>query len=174
MLTTEYTDLMPVREFATDRGTRTALLEAYNDLGWPDNDPVLAELLAVREERARLLGFTDWADFETETRMIGTGAAIPAFLDRLDEASRDAAAAEYERLLARLRRDVPDAEAVTSADYWFLMSALKREEYDVDAQLVRSYFRFDRVLRRRARDDGPAARPAVRAGGGLRRGTRTS
>ncbi|HEX5860178.1 MAG TPA: M3 family metallopeptidase [Microbacterium sp.] len=146
VLTTEYTDLMPVREFATDRGTRTALLEAYNDLGWPDNDPVLAELLAVREERARLLGFTDWADFETETRMIGTGAAIPAFLDRLDEASRDAAAAEYERLLARLRRDVPDAEAVTSADYWFLMSALKREEYDVDAQRVRSYFRFDRVL----------------------------
>jgi len=146
VLTTEYTDLLPVREFATDRGTRTALTEAYNDLGWPDNDPVLAELLAVREERARLLGFSDWADFETETRMIGAGAEIPAFLGRLDDASRDAAAREYERLLARLRRDVPDAEAVTSADYFFLMSAIRREEYDVDAQLVRSYFRFDRVL----------------------------
>ena len=146
VLTTEYTDLLPVREFASDRGTRTAVLEAYNDLGWPDNDVVLAELLAVREERARLLGFTDWADFETETRMIGAGAEIPPFLARLDEASGPAAAAEYDRLLARLRRDLPDAEAVTSADYWFLMSALKREEYDVDAQVVRSYFRFDRVL----------------------------
>lgn len=145
-LTTEYTDLMPVREYAADRGTRTALLEAYNDLGWPDNDVVLAELLAVREERARLLGFTDWADFETETRMIGSGAEVPRFLARVDEASLAASAAEYERLLTRLRVDVPDAEAVTSADYWYLMGALKREEYDVDAQLVRSYFTFDRVL----------------------------
>jgi thimet oligopeptidase len=38
VLTTEYTDLMPVREYATDRATRTALVAAYNDLAWPVND----------------------------------------------------------------------------------------------------------------------------------------
>ncbi|BDV29654.1 M3 family metallopeptidase [Microbacterium terricola] len=146
VLTTDYPDLMPVREYATDRGTRTALVAAYNDLAWPENEPVLAELLAVREERARLLGYTDWADFETEPRMIGSGAAIPAFLDRLDEASRDAAAAEYPLLLERLRVDDPDAEAVTLADFWYLASALKAENHDVDALEVRSYFSFDRVL----------------------------
>ena len=80
---------------------------------------MLAELLEVRAERARLLGYADWADYETETRMIGSGAAIPAFLDRLDEASADAAAAEYARMLERLRRDVPDADAVTIADFWY-------------------------------------------------------
>ncbi|WP_137844093.1 M3 family metallopeptidase [Microbacterium sp. 2FI] len=145
-LTTEYTDLMPVREYATDRATRIALLNAYNDLAWPENEDVLAELLAVREERARLLGYTDWADYETETRMIGAGAAIPAFLARLDEASAEAAAAEYPVLLERLRRDVPDAATVTIADFWHVLGAIKREQYDVDAQLVRSYFPFDRVV----------------------------
>ncbi|MET0735134.1 MAG: M3 family metallopeptidase [Microbacterium sp.] len=145
-LTTEYTDLMPVREYASSRETRVALLSAYNDLAWPDNDPVLAELLAVRDERAGLLGFTDWADYETEPRMIGAGAEIPAFLAKLDAASADAAAVEYARLEERLRREAPDADAVSIADFWYILGALKREEYDVDAQLVRSYFPFDRVL----------------------------
>ncbi len=152
VLTTEYTDLMPVREYATDRATRTALLSAYNDLAWPDNDRVLAELLAVRNERAQLLGYGDWADFETETRMIGHdqpgggSAAIAAFLARLDDASAPAAAAEYPVLLERLRRDDPTASEVTIADFFYLLSTLRRELHDVDAQRVRSYFSFDRVL----------------------------
>ena len=97
VLTTEYTDLMPVREYASDRATREAIVAAFNDLAWPENEPILAELLEVREERARLLGYADWAAYETEPRMIGEGPAIPAFLARLDEASAAAAAAEYPR-----------------------------------------------------------------------------
>jgi len=146
VLTTEYTDLMPVREYATDRDTRIGLISVYNDLAWPENEEVLSELLAVRAERAHLLGFTDWADYETETRMIGAGAEIPAFLARLDAASAPAAAAEYELLRARLESEVPGAGEVTIADFWYLLGALKRDDYDVDAQLVRSYFPFDRVL----------------------------
>ncbi|WP_457100428.1 M3 family metallopeptidase [Microbacterium sp. P5_E9] len=146
VLTTEYTDLMPVREYASDRATREAIVAAFNDLAWPENEPILAELLEVREERARLLGYADWAAYETEPRMIGEGPAIPAFLARLDEASAAAAAAEYPQLLDRLRQDAPDAAAVTIADFWYVLGAIKREQYDVDAQEVRAYFSFDRVL----------------------------
>lgn len=145
-LTTEYTDLMPVRDYATVRATRVALVSAFNDLAWPENDSVLAELLEVRAERARLLGFGDWADFEIETRMIGTGDEIPAFLGRLDTASVDAAGTEFARLQDRFRREEPDADTVTIADFWYLLNGLKREDYDVDAHLVRSYFPFTRVL----------------------------
>ncbi len=151
VLTTDYPDLMPIREYATDRATRTALVAAYNELAWPANDAVLAELLRVRAERAHLLGYGSWADYETETRMIGRGtrsggAAIADFLGRLDEASGPAADAEYPLLLERLRHDDPEATEVTVADFFYLLSALRRERHDVDAQLVRSYFTFDRVL----------------------------
>ncbi len=90
-LTTEYTDLMPVREYASDRAVRHALVGAYNDLAWPENEAVLAELLAVRAERAALLGYGDWADYETETRMIGSSAAIASFLDQVAAAVGPAA-----------------------------------------------------------------------------------
>lgn len=146
VLTTEYTDLMPVREYARDRATRLALVGAYNDLAWPENETVLADLLEIRAQRAALLGYADWAEYETETRMIGSGAAIPEFLTRLAEASGPAALREHDRLLARLRQDEPDADSVTTADFWYLISTVKREEYAVDAQEVRSYFPFDRVL----------------------------
>lgn len=152
VLTTDYPDLMPVREYATDRATRAALVGAYNDLAWPENDAVLAELLAVRAERAALLGYGSWADYETDTRMIGRGTdghggdAIAAFLARLDEASGPAADAEYPVLLERLRQDDPEASEVTIADFFYLLGVLRRERHDVDAQLVRSYFTFDRVL----------------------------
>lgn len=145
-LTTEYTDLMPVREYARDRRTRIALVSAYNDLAWPENEAILAELLAVREELSRLLGFTDWADYEADTRMIGSGAAIPTFLSRVDEVSAAAAQDEYARVLRRLQQDEPAASEVAIADFWYLLGTLKREEYDVDAQEVRSYFPFPRVL----------------------------
>jgi thimet oligopeptidase len=145
VLSTDYPDLMPIREYATDRATRLALVGAYNDLAWPDNDAVLAELLEVRAERARLLGYADWADYETETRMIGSGAAVVQFLERLDEASRAAADREYPEVLERLRQDAPEADEVTIADFWHVLSVLKREQHDVDAQRVRSYLPFERV-----------------------------
>ncbi len=145
-ISTDYPDLLPFADYATDRSARTAVLRAYNDLAWPENDAVLAELLAVRAERAGVLGYTDWADYETEPRMIGSGAAIPVFLDGVDEATRDAALREYDIVLERLRRDDPEADVVTTADRAYVLGALKRELYDVDAQIVRSYFRFDAVV----------------------------
>jgi thimet oligopeptidase len=144
-LTTEYTDLMPVRDYASDRATRIALVSAFNDLAWPENEDVLRELLDVRAERARLLGFADWADYETETRMIGSGSEIAAFLARLDATSDEAAAAEFIRLQRRLQDEVAGVDAVTVADFWYLLNGLKHDDYDVDAQLVRSYFPFERV-----------------------------
>jgi len=145
-LTTDYPDLMPVREYCTVRATRTALVSAYNDLAWPANEAVLTELLAIRAERAELLGYGNWADYETEPRMVGSSAGIREFLARVDEASADAAQAEYPLLLERLRRDEPDADDVTVADFFHLLSTLRSELHDVDPQRVRSYFPFERVL----------------------------
>lgn len=145
-VTTDYPDLMPIREYATERSTRWAMTDLQNGLAWEANEPVLAELLRNRQERAELLGFRDWADVETATRMAGSSARVHEFLAEVDAASAGGVDAEYELLLARLRQDVPEADAVTTADFAYLVSAVKREQFDVDAQQVRSYFAFDRVL----------------------------
>ncbi|MFE6736313.1 M3 family metallopeptidase [Microbacterium sp. NPDC057650] len=145
-LSTDATDVMPVSNYASDRATRMALTAARADLAWPENDAVLAELLEVRQQRADLLGYGNWSDYETEDRMAGSSARVAAFLDEVDEASAAASAREYDFLLARLREEEPDAEAVTAADQLYLLTRMHAERFAVDSQEVRSYLAFDRVL----------------------------
>lgn len=146
VLSTDNLDVMAVITYAHDRETRMALRRARADLAWPENDAILAELLEVRQQRAELLGYASWADYETETRMAGSAARIASFLDEVDEASRAAADAEYDVLLARLRQDLPDAAEVTGADHQYLLARLHEERFAVDAQEVRRHLDFERVL----------------------------
>ncbi|BDZ40547.1 hypothetical protein GCM10025863_31610 [Microbacterium suwonense] len=145
-LSTDNLDVMAVVSYARDRATRVALHRARADLAWPANDPVLAELLDVRQQRADLLGYASWADYETETRMAGSAARIASFLDEVDEASRAASDAEYELLLARLRQEIPDAAEVSTADQYYLLTRLHEERFAVDSQEVRRHLDFERVL----------------------------
>jgi len=144
-LTTEYPDMVPFRTYATDPAARLALTREYLLLAYPANEPILAELLRLRAERAALLGYPDWPTYEVETRMIGSGAAVAEFIDRLDALTADAATADVATMLARFRQDDPEATQVTSADNLYYDQVIRREDYDVDAQEVRQYFRYPAV-----------------------------
>ena len=49
---------------------------AFNNRAWPANDELLRELLELRAEHARLLGYSGWPDYDAEVKMIGAGDAI--------------------------------------------------------------------------------------------------
>ncbi len=144
-LTTDYPDYMPVRTLAVDRSLREDLTVAFLTRAWPENEPVLGELLAVRRELARTLGYDDWPAFDAEVKMISTGPAIPEFIDMITERAREAAAADHDALLARARQDHPDLVQITAVDRSFYSELRRREECDVDAREVRRYFDFDDV-----------------------------
>lgn len=144
-VTTDYPDFVPFRRFAHDAGSRRALVRAFLNRGWPANDATLRELLAVRAERAALLGYGGWPDFDAEVKMIGSGAAIAAFIDQIEELARPGGERDRGALLERLRRDRPDAAGLDGADSAYYLEALRREVYDVDAQEVRRYLPFGAV-----------------------------
>ncbi|QNN53265.1 M3 family metallopeptidase [Nocardioides mesophilus] len=147
VLTTDYPDVFPVRTFARDPEARRAVLAEFDRRGWPANEQVLHELLRIRAERARLLGYPDWPDYDAEVKMIGSGTAIAAFIDRLDAAVQPAARAEVEQLRARQLDDQPDAAEFAWSDLGFYVEAVRRERFGVDAEQVRGYFDFAAVHR---------------------------
>ena len=55
-ITTDYPDYLPFRTFARDAAARRELTVEFLNRAWPDNDAVLHEMLALRDERARMLG----------------------------------------------------------------------------------------------------------------------
>ena len=144
-ITTEYPDYVPFMTFATDRDARAALLHEFRNRAWPENDGVLEELLTLRAEQARLLGYADWPSYDAEVKMIGKGSAIPEFIDRIADAAEAPGRRDVAVLLARLQQDHPDATAVDGRDGSFYAEVIRRENFDVDAQLVRTYFDFQKV-----------------------------
>lgn len=144
-ITTDYPDSVPFRTFAQDAAARRELTIQFLDRGWPDNDAPLRELLGVRHERATTLGYASWADYDAEQKMIGDGAAIARFIDRVAAASQIAARADHARLLQRFRVDRPGATQIDAADTAYYTEVVRREDFGVDAREVRAYFDFPRV-----------------------------
>lgn len=145
VVTTDYPDYVPYMTFGGDRAARAALVHAFQNRAWPQNDSLLRELLELRREHATLLGYADWPSYDAEVKMIGKGSAIPEFVDRIAEVSEQAGRRDYATVLERLQQDHAEATEVSSIDKLFYSEVLRRERYDVDAQQVRTYFDFAKV-----------------------------
>ena len=144
-ITTEYPDYVPFMTFGRDREARAQLLHEFRNRAWPQNDAVLKELLELRDEHARLLGYTDWPSYDAEVKMIGKGSAIPEFIDRIADAADGPGRRDMAVLLARLQQDHPEVERVDGTDASYYAEVVSRENFDVDAQEVRTYFDFTKV-----------------------------
>jgi thimet oligopeptidase len=141
----DYPDVFPMLQFATDRDARVAVHVAFLNRGWPANDEVLTELLALRHELATLLGYDGWPAYDAEVKMIKSGEAIESFVDKISKAAEASAIRDRDLLLQRIRQDRPDAEVLDPADSTRYLEILRQERHGVDAQQVRRYFSFDRV-----------------------------
>ncbi len=144
-ITTDYPDVYPFLMFASEPDARRRIHVAFLSRAWPANDALLHELLALRAEHASLLGYADWTEFDAEVKMIGSGAAIGDFIERLVAVSDESARRDRDVLLERLRRDDPGATSIDRADATHYAELVRRESFDVDAQQVRRYFDFARV-----------------------------
>ncbi|HEY5265935.1 MAG TPA: M3 family metallopeptidase [Acidimicrobiales bacterium] len=144
-ITTDYPDFVPFSQFCDDADARLELTSAFLNRGWPENEATLRELLAARNERARMLGYAGWPDYAAEDKMLSTGKGVADFIDRVATLARAGGERDRAELLERLRRDRPHATGMNSADRGYYSELLRREIYDVDAQLVRRYFDFEAV-----------------------------
>jgi thimet oligopeptidase len=142
-ITTEYPDVHPFLTFSRDHEARRTVAMEYFNLAWPENDQVLGDLLRLRQEKAQLLGYADWADFDAEIKMIGKGAAILEFVDKVAGDALPAAQRDLAVLAERGARD--GVETVDLSSWRYCFEAVKRERYGVDAQAVRRYFDFAKV-----------------------------
>ncbi len=147
VLTTEFPDYLPVMTFARSANLRRKMFLAYQTRAFPQNVPVLEELLEVRREIAGLLGFATWADLATADQMMESSANMQAFLDQLDQATREGAQREYAAVLAFAQKTSEKAApgAIDAASRGFWLEQYRRAEFAFDSQAVRPYFAYEKV-----------------------------
>ena len=103
-ITMDYPDSLPISSYAKNEDLRKRMYIAYNNRAYPQNEAVLDRMIARRYELANLVGFTNWADYITADKMVGSGKNAAMFIDRIVDASGTMAAKEYQTLLTRRKR----------------------------------------------------------------------
>ena len=143
--TTDYSDYLPIVSYAKNEDLRKRMFMAYYNRAYPQNMAVLDRMIAKRYELANLVGFTNWADYITADKMVGSGKNAAMFIDRIDEASECMATKEYRTLLTRKQKDVPAAKVVNAWERDYYSELVRQSDYNFDSQSVRPYFQYDRV-----------------------------
>ena len=168
-LTVRYPCYMPVMQYAEDRSLRAVMHRAAatlaSDIGvaseW-DNTSVIARILELRRDEARLLGYANFAELSLVPKMAQTPAEVLAFLRDLAARTRPFAERDYAELVtfAKTELDLPD---VGAWDIAFIAEKLKARRFSYSEQELRQYFPEDRVLAGLFRVVETIYRVAVRA-----------
>jgi len=144
---------LPVLTFADDADLRAECYRAYAtrasdqgpDAGRFDNGPVLEEILSLRQDKARLLGFESYAHYSLERKMARTPREVLGFLRDLAARTRPVAHAEYQALcaFAHARHGKQQVEAW---DLGYFAEKLKQQRFEISQEDLRPYFPVERVI----------------------------
>ena len=143
--TTEETDYDPVITYASNDELRKRMYLAYTTRAYPKNKEILMDVLRTRNELAKMLGYSSWADFATADQMIGSASNMKSFLNDVDQASRDTAKREYGMLLEFARQKQPGLTTIPAYSGFYWYEQYRRSVFNFDSQSVRPYFPYDRV-----------------------------
>jgi oligopeptidase A len=143
---------LPVMQYADNRALRATLHRAYatraSDLGarpeW-DNTTVIDRILALRQEAARLLEYSTYADVSLVPKMANSVDEVLAFLRDLARRAKPFAERDYAELAA-FARDELHLTDFAPWDIAYASERLKAKRYAFSEQEVRQYFPEDTVL----------------------------
>jgi oligopeptidase A len=146
---------LPVMQFAESGALREQLYKAHvtrasdqaaEDAKQYDNTDLMKEILALRKEEARLLGFDNYAQVSVVPKMAESPEKVTAFLRDLATQARPFA----EKDLADLREFAANALGITGPlnawDVPYLSEKLKEARYSFSEQEVKQYFTAPKVL----------------------------
>ena len=111
-----------------------------------NNAPLIERIVALRAEKAALLGYASFADLVCDDRMAQSGRAARDFVSTLRDRTRASFTRENEALSAYRTELDPSASSVAPWDVAYLAEKLRKARHDFDEEELRPYFALDRVL----------------------------
>ncbi len=142
--------MLPVMMHAQSEAFRKEVWEASAAVaatGAFDNTNLVWKILDLREEKARLLGFNNFADLVLERRMAKNGATALKFTEDLHTKIHSAFIDDYQSLITYKEarsEDTSKALAPWEVAYW--SEKRRKEEYDFDEEALRPYFPVTKVM----------------------------
>lgn len=139
----------PFLTFSPRRDLREQAFKAWasrgENGGATDNRAIISEMLTLRRERARLLGYETFADYKLDNTMAKSAANVRSLLEEVWPAARARAEREREKL-----QDIAQAEGANITiepwDWRYYAEKLRKAEFDLDETEVKPYLPLDSVI----------------------------
>ncbi|MGV6811763.1 MAG: M3 family metallopeptidase [Brevirhabdus sp.] len=141
--------ITPFLQYSTRRDLRQTAYLAYTSRGAnggdTDNRAIAAETLALREERANLLGYDTFAAFKLETEMARTPKAVEELLMQVWAPARAKAVADAEVLEAMMHDDGINGR-LEPWDWHFYEEKRRAKELNLDESRIKPYLQLDEMI----------------------------
>ena len=140
--------VMPFLQYADNRALREQIFKAYTNRGnnnnENDNKEVVKNLVAARLEKAKLMGYEDYAAYVLEENMAKDEKSVYDLLDRVWTPALAKAKEELADINAEIRKEGGDFEA-EGWDWRYYFDKAKKAKFNLDENELRPYFELSRV-----------------------------
>ncbi len=145
VITLSRSSVEPFLSFSARRDLREKAFRAWADRGETGNWPIVAETVALRAERARLLGFETFAAYKLDDQMAKTPDAVRELLMAVWEPARARAGEEAEALQALAAEEGANI-TLAPWDWRYYAEKLRKREHDLDEAEIKPYLALDNVI----------------------------
>ncbi|KAJ6675990.1 CYTOSOLIC OLIGOPEPTIDASE A-RELATED [Salix viminalis] len=149
IITLDAPSFMSVMQHARNRGLREEIYRAYvtrASSGDLNNTAIIDEILKLRLEKAKLLGYNNYAEVSMATKM-ATVEKAEELLEKLRKASWDAAVQDMEDLkIFSKNQGAMEANDLTHWDTSFWSERLRESKYDINEEELRPFFSLPKVM----------------------------
>jgi peptidyl-dipeptidase Dcp len=149
VITLSRSSIEPFLQFSTNRALREEAFKAWSARGEAegptDNRGVIAETLALRAERARLLGYPSYAAYKLDDAMAKTPDAVRGLLTRVWGPAVERAREEAEKL-AEVARAEGNNAAIAPWDWRHYAEKVRKRDHDLDETELKPYLRLDKII----------------------------
>ncbi len=136
-------------QFSARRDLREKLFRAWikrgENGGATDNRAIIAEMVGLRAERAKLLGFASFAEYRLDDQMAKTPANARHLLENVWNRARAKAAADRDALQKMVAEEGGNF-ALAPWDWRYYAEKLRKARYDLDEAEIKPYFQLDRLI----------------------------
>lgn len=147
VVTLQYPSYIPFMTYAENRELRKELALANGKKSFSnnefDNQNLIKEIITLKQEKAQLLGYKNYAEYVLEERMAKSPDQVTSFLNELLEKAKPYAEKEIEELKTLAKAD--GIEEMQSYDHAFYAEKLRKQKFDIDDEELKPYFPLEKV-----------------------------
>ena len=148
IFTLHYPSYIPFMQYSAKRNLREKMYRAYSSRAFlkkrNDNRDIVKKIINLRKEKATLLGFSNYAEYVLQDRMLDTPEKVNNFLDELYNASRDSALRDKSELIEFAIQNGLKG-GMEKWDWAYYSEKLKKNKFDIDDETLRPYFNLEKV-----------------------------